>query len=615
MRKLFKIAVSSSPKKIKVKRALHVIDDPMPIYVSGETLEIDPNTSYKLNDLPDYWGVAIKGKRTRVDGVEEDPILGVCRTILIVPVKSMLFCYVDSYDRISVKKYDELFPLVHKICEIKDRQRQQITSVSHELRTPLNTILGYANMLEHTNLDEFQTVSVNNIITSANNLARLISDIIDVDKIESNKVVTRYAPTNIKTMIDQCYKIAKESQKDGVSYDVFISPDIPDVVIADGARTSQIIINVVNNAFKFTNKGHVKLSIKESDDIPYTPVPANLEKYSASVGGEIKYITFSIRDTGIGIKEKDIKKLFRAFVRLEESYVEGTGLGLAISSGLTKLLGGKIGVQSEWGIGSTFQFTIPVLIDPSIAVDYSILAGINVLIVDDNEKNINHLTEILDKYSINYRECTSGERAIRSYVNNKRHNFDLGLIDICMPKMNGNALAEYIYGCDKPFPLIGLTSTDDVSDKFEHHIHKPYNEFELIHAMYSVLYNSPKRSKEEKPILVVEDNAFGRAMLVDTLKLLGKKNIHTAVDGEQAVNMCISEEGGYSIVFMDILMPNLDGYMATVKIKELMGDSRPKIVAVTANVQDRDKYINMMDHYLPKPIDMQLLKKILTSCS
>jgi CheY-like chemotaxis protein len=373
-------------------------------------------------------------------------------------------------------------------------------------------------------------------------------------------------------------------------------------VLTDDIRLRQILINLINNAYKFTESGSITIRLEiissgttslssSSDELTYRKY--NHTDYSKI--GQKYIIKFSVIDTGIGIKEKNRNKLFKSFTQLSSSS-SGTGLGLVISNQIVSLLGGKIELESKWGLGSCFHFTIGVH-----EYESSEVHDIMVLVVDDSD----YISNILDIYKIKYQLCKSRVEAMVYIFNNEP---TIGIINI---DLQGNRLAEHIHRSISPFPLIALCKNDDevVSSKFSRLLKYP-NGPQLLEAIKNCLTNNINYNTK---ILVVEDNKMNKDMLITTLKQIGYKYIEDANNGLEAISIINNTK--IDIVLMDINMPKLNGYLAAKKIKRM--SDPPKIVAVTGNVlkNDRRRYMQVMDAYICKPIRREKLVSVLSRCS
>jgi signal transduction histidine kinase/DNA-binding response OmpR family regulator len=405
----------------------------------------------------------------------------------------------QCYDQITVEQ------------SLKQTKNIVLANISHELRTPLNTILGMNALLLETDLDDNQYECLLVERKSCYHLLGLITDILDINKLEAGKMVFKLMPVDVYELVETSYDlIGFESKRKDLQITYDIASNVPDNIIGDKQRIKQMLGNLLSNAVKFTPNGSIttKVEVMSAADIykkglkpttsmniiPTKKLSTQTVLYEESFAGTWNYIKFSVADTGIGIRDDDIVRLFKSYEQLETSNTKknkGTGLGLAITYELCTLMGGKIFVESTIDKGSTFYFIIPLQTynNPEKELDLSILENKTFLVVDDNEKNLTRLTDLLDSWGVDYRECSSSRRAL-SYVNKPKYKFDLGLLDIVMPVMDGNTLAERISRSDTPFPLIALSSDDGenaVSDFFAHHLTKPYEDKHLLETIIQVL--------------------------------------------------------------------------------------------------------------------------------
>lgn len=490
--------------------------------------------------------------------------------------RSHLRKYEVYYNLISSTLYNQI-TAVKNLELIKEKEMNQaknmfMANVSHEIRTPLNSILGMLVILEDTMLSEEQQDCTDVMKQSCYNLIALINDILDISKLEAGEMEMNVSPMNIRDVVKESHKIARIPAKEGtVNFHAEIGENVPQTVVADAQRIKQILINLLNNAYKFTETGsiHVEVSVCSAEDAnklhiaPLKEVRASFkhwmhsemrrtrstaearraEKHAAGDPpsakrrsntkskakieinkpdvkestrinaryskinnaivynkiGEWKYIKFAVHDTGLGIEEKDFDRLFRTFSQLDSTSTKqysGTGLGLAIVDKFSKLMNGKASFDSKYKEGSTFYFVIPMCEyrDRDEDLDYSVLKGKNVLVVDDNPSNIMRICGSLDRWGMDYRECDSGQRALMQYVGKERWKFDIGLIDIIMPGVDGNELADRIQASDYPFPVVAVSSdvgrNNAISPAFSHTLYKPYKEELLAKTMISVLTNT-----------------------------------------------------------------------------------------------------------------------------
>lgn len=394
----------------------------------------------------------------------------------------------------------------HMIKEETIHQTKNVVlaNISHEVRTPLNTILGMNALLLETELDDNQYECLLVQRKSCYHLLGLITDILDINKLEAGKMIFKHTAVNVRELIETSYDlIGFDAKRRGLTINFTIDPQVPEFVIADKHRLKQMLGNLLSNAVKFTDKGRIetKVELAQAHEIKKmdlkVPTVHNSQPtilYDEKLMGDWCYVKFSVKDTGIGIHKEDMSRLFKSYEQLDNSNTKrgkGTGLGLAITSELCNLMDGKIYVDSTFGKGSTFTFIVPLRAydDPKKELDMSILQGKKLLVVDDNEKNLAILTNLLDSWGVEYVECTSSNRAL-AWVNKPNQKFDLGLLDIIMPNMDGNTLAERISRTDRPFPLIALSSDDgehSASNFFSYQLTKPYDDNHLLEAIIHVL--------------------------------------------------------------------------------------------------------------------------------
>lgn len=402
---------------------------------------------------------------------------------------------------------------------IKQSKNVVLANISHEVRTPLNTILGMNALLLETELDDNQYDCLLVERKSCYHLLGLITDILDINKLEAGKMVFKLSPVNMPELVETSYDlIGFDAKRKKLRLNHVIESNVPKDIVGDKQRLKQMLGNLLSNAVKFTQNGsittHIELATnKDIKDHNLKPINMYRAQRSASqtilydetMVGEYVYVKFTIQDTGIGIKQEDMVRLFKSYEQLDSSSTKnnkGTGLGLAITYELCTLMGGKIFAISTFGVGSVFTFILPLLTynQPKKELDLSVLEGKTFLVVDDNEKNLTHLTNLLDSWRVDYREFTSAKRAL-SYVTNPKYKFDMGLLDIIMPVMDGNMLAERISRSSKPFPLIALSSDDGehaVSDFFAQQLTKPYNDQQLLETIIQVLTLSDKKSSDKE---------------------------------------------------------------------------------------------------------------------
>ncbi len=506
-----------------------------------------------------------------------------------------------------------------------DRAKSEfLASMSHEIRTPMNGVIGMTSLLQHTDLTPIQRDYINIIENSGESLMSIINEILDFSKIESGKIELEETSFDLRRCIEDVLDlVAPRAVERHLDIIYFIDPAVKQFIFGDGFRLRQIIVNLVSNAIKFTERGDVFIKVS-----------------IASLQGDKVVLEFSVKDTGIGIPADKIDLLFTPFTQVDSSTTRkygGTGLGLAITSSLAKLMAGNIWVNSEEGKGSEFCFTIQTHFstptEDSDNVNRVLVPepGKSVLIVDDNKTNRFVLTSQCEFWGLKPSAVSSGKEALALL---ETQTFDIGILDMQMPEMDGVMLAREIRKnwTREQFPLIMLTSvgfnreSPELKKLFAFFVNKPIKHTQLAEMIIKAMVpeqgrNTSKTINLEKlsevaimypfRILIAEDNIINQKLIVNVFKLLGYKT-DIAGNGLEALEALKRKD--YDLIFMDIQMPQMNGYEATRIIVEHSKVDRPLIIAMTANAMtgDREKCFEAgMDDYITKPMKIEVLVKVI----
>jgi signal transduction histidine kinase/CheY-like chemotaxis protein len=612
--------ISTGTAQLRSTPGLTPLEERLAIQIGKQAADFDLHVGKILADIESFTEELTS---TAVENQIKARNLSLVLSLTVIAIA--FFCVVGISDDVTQRKQvADALAAAKLSAEAASRTKSEfLANMSHEIRTPMNAVIGMTSLLMDTDLSHEQRDFVKTIRSSGQSLLTVINDILDFSKIEAGMLQIEKQTFDLRDCVEAALDlVAPKAAEKGLDVAYLFSPDTPAGLVTDVTRVRQILVNLLSNAVKFTGHGEVVVYVT-----------------SKPRAGNVFETRFEVRDTGIGIPADRLDRLFKSFSQVDGStsrHYGGTGLGLAISKSLAEMLGGEIGVNSTFGEGSTFHFTVVAEAAPVQGREYLSgpqpgLKGARLLCVEDNATNRRIVNELATLWGMTVQETMEPGEALEWI--RRGDPFDVALLDMQLPGGGALTLAHEMrnHRRDMELPLILLTSLGQVSEGtrtvFSRTLGKPIRPSELFKALMNVLSGDPARLKassnesefditvcERFPlrILLAEDNAVNQKVAVNILRRFG---YHPDVAGNGKEVIEALRRQPYDLILMDVHMPEMDGLEATRQVRAEWPDGTgPRIMAMTAGVLPDEMQACStagMDGFLTKPISIGELRALL----